>query len=280
MKTYAALLLLSSSVAFAQWADPSTDERNKEGMTESPVTKEVTIVENLGETLPLELKFTDQSGKSVLLGDYFKSGRPVVVTPVYYSCPTLCSTVLQGIVASLKSTGLKLGTDYDLVTYSIDPTETPAQAYEKKLKLVHELGYLSTNTDWNFLVGDEENVKALSAALGFKYKYDSEIKQYAHAAAFMVASPTGKITRYVYGVRYPSADLKLTILEAAEGKVGIWERFILTCYRFDPASRRYEFVVKGVIKGGALIVFFALASFLFVLWRRELRRNTAAPTKA
>ncbi len=238
----------------------------------SPMEKDVTIIENLGEAVPKDLEFTDHEGKKVKLGDYFGSKRPVVITPVYYACPTLCNVVLQGVAASLKSSGLKLGEDYDLISYSIDPKETPALAAEKRLKLIHDLGYMSGITDWPFLVSDEATSRALSQTLGFKYKYDADLKQYAHSAAFMVLTPDGRISRYIYGVRFPPKDTRLALVEASAGKTGTaFDRFLLTCVRYDPASRRYEFMLQAYLKGGALLFAFGLAAMLTVFWRREIK---------
>src|SRR5205823_2895047 len=153
---------------------------------------------------------------------------PVVITPVYYECPTLCSVVLQGVVGALKSTGLRLGEDYRIVTFSIDPNETAAQANEKRLELIHALGYPSGRSGWDFLVGDESSIVPLTQALGFKYKYDADLKQYAHAATFMVLTPDGKISRYLYGVQYPPRDVRLALVEASGGKVGTaFDRVVL-----------------------------------------------------
>ncbi len=238
----------------------------------SPMEKDVTIIENLGEMVPKNLEFTNQDGVKVTLGQLMSGKRPVVITPVYYSCPTLCNVILQGVAATLKSSGLKLGEDYDLISYSIDPKETPALANEKRLKLIHDLGYVSGIADWPFLVSDEATSRVLSEALGFRYKYDAEIKQYAHSAAFMVLTPDGRISRYIYGVRFPPKDTRLALVEASAGKTGTaFDRFMLTCYRFDPASRRYEFMLQAYLKGGALIFFFALATMLTVFWRREYK---------
>ena len=238
----------------------------------SPMEKDVTIIENLGEAVPKNLEFTNQDGVKVTLGQLMSGQRPVVITPVYYSCPTLCNVILQGVAASLKSSGLKLGEDYDLISYSIDPKETPALANEKRLKLIHDLGYMSGIKDWPFLVSDEATSRVLSEALGFRYKYDAEIKQYAHSAAFMVLTPDGRISRYIYGVRFPPKDTRLALVEASQGKTGTaFDRFMLTCYRFDPASRRYEFMLQAYLKGGALLFFFALATMLTVFWRREYK---------
>ena len=239
----------------------------------SPVEKEVTVIEHLGETLPMALEFTDHTGKRVALRDYFKGRqRPVVITPMYFTCPTLCGVILQGVVASLKATNLKLGEDYDLITYSIDPKDTPALASEKRLKLIHDLGYQASLPDWPFLVGDEAATRTLSEALGFRYKYDKDIKQFAHNAVFMILTPEGTISRYVYGVRFPPKDVRLALVEASEGKVGTaFDRFMLTCYQYDPAAKSYQLFLKTYIRGGALLVFFGLAAMLIVFWRREAK---------
>lgn len=270
-------LLALSAVAWADGNEARSrlvsdqGDSRAEGAT-SPMEKDVTIIENLGELVPKQLEFTTHEGVKVKLGDLMSGRRPVVITPVYYACPTLCNVVLQGVAATLKSSGLKLGEDYDLISYSIDPKETPALAAEKRLKLIHDLGYMSGITDWPFLVSDEATSRALSESLGFRYKYDADIKQYAHSAAFMVLTPDGRISRYLYGVRFAPKDTRLALVEASQGKAGTaFDRFLLTCYRFDPASRRYEFMLQAYLKGGALLFFFALLTMLTVFWRRELK---------
>ena len=280
--TTTVLLAALCALGTAAWADgAAADGRSKlisdqgdaraEGSV-SPMEKDVTIIENLGETVPKHLEFTRHDGVKVTLGELLSGKRPVVITPVYYSCPTLCNVVLQGVAATLKSSGMKLGEDYELISYSIDPKETPALAAEKRLKLIHDLGYMSGIADWPFLVSDEATSRALSETLGFRYKYDADIKQYAHSAAFMVLTPDGRISRYIYGVRFPPKDTRLALVEASMGKTGTaFDRFLLTCFRYDPASRRYELFLQAYLKGGALLFFFALAAMLTVFWRRELK---------
>ncbi len=273
-KTLSVLLILVGTGSYAQKSKyySDTGDDRAEG-SQSPVEKEVAVVEQLGERIPLDVRLTDHTGQSVTLSELFaRSPRPKVITPVYFSCPTMCNTILQGVVATLKATNLKLGDDYDLLSYSIDPSETPALAAEKRLKLIHELGYASGTSEWPFLVGDETNTRRLSDALGFKYKYDADLKQYAHSAVFMILTPDGKLSRYVYGVRYPPKEVRLSVVEASQGKSGTtWDRVQLTCLRWDPASRRYELLISAVIKGGGSLVALALASMMFVFWRRELK---------
>jgi protein SCO1 len=275
--------LMAPSPSFAQKSKyySDTGDDRAEG-AQSPVEKEVSVVEQLGEQIPLDVQLTDHTGKTVTLSELFRrSSRPKVITPVYFSCPTMCNTILQGVVATLKSTNLKLGDDYDLISYSIDPTETPALAADKRLKLIHDLGYASGTSEWPFLVGDAVQTKRLSDALGFKYKYDDDLKQYAHSAVFMILTADGKLSRYVYGVRYPPKEVRLSLVEASQGKSGTtWDRVQLTCLRWDPASRRYELLISAVIKGGGTLVFLALATMMAVFWRRELKFGTGKKPSA
>jgi protein SCO1/2 len=236
----------------------------------------VGIVENLGEPVPLELVFTDHDGQRSRLGDLVKGDLPLVVTPVYYGCPTLCPLTLQGVVGALKATGLRLDEDYRIVTYSIDPDDTVEAAAAKRLDLIHALGFPSGRAGWTFLVGDEANSRELSRALGFQYKYVDAAKQWSHSAAFMVLTPDGRISRYLYGVQYPPRDVRLSLVEASGGRVGTaFDRVLLTCFRFDPNARGYQFWVKGAVRIGGLATLFALATLLTVLWRRDLHRGRA-----
>jgi protein SCO1 len=269
-RTLAALLVLLSSPV---WAAKSPDAEG----TPNLELKEVTVVENLGATLPRDLTFTNHLGKKVTLGELLPGDKPVLLTPVYYACPTLCSKILKGVVGSLRQTGLKLGQDYTVISYSIDPTETAAMANDKRVELIHELGYPTGAAGWDFLVGDDANTKTLSEAIGFRYKYDADAKQYAHNAVVLALTPEGKVSRYLFGMRFPPKDMKLALVEASEGRTGTpFDRFLLTCFRFDPASRRYELYVYGFLRGGGALVFLALAGWLFRYWRREMKYGHGA----
>lgn len=243
----------------------------------APIFNKVGVTERLGEPIPTALQFTDSTGKQVMLSDAFKDGKPVLLNLVYYRCPMLCELVLSGIVRGLRDSGMHLGEDYRVVTVSIDPTEDAALAAEKKRGYLQSLGVSTTDPNWMFLVGSEQNVKALANAVGFRYAYDAQLKQYAHSAVSFILSPEGKISRYLYGVEYASRDLRLSMVEAAGGKVGTTiDRVLLTCYKFDPATRKYGFFVKGFLRIGGLTVFAALSCMLALLWRRELKRGTVS----
>jgi protein SCO1/2 len=232
----------------------------------------VDIVENLNQKVPLDAPFTDHDGRTVTLRALLDGQHPVVITPVYYGCATLCPVVLRGVVASLKATGLRLDEDYRVVTFSIDPTETPEQASETRTVLMHALDYPTGRPGWDFLVGPQSSIAPLTEALGFQYTYDAQNKQFAHSAAFMVLTPDGRISRYLYGVQYPPRDVRLALVEAGGGRIGTtFDRVLLTCVRFDPLTRRYQLYVQGILKGGGVLSLLFVGLLLFRLWRRELR---------
>jgi protein SCO1 len=245
---------------------------------ESPAVqtiKDVDIVENLNEKVPFDALFTDQDGRKIRFGDLFDGDKPIVLTMVYYECPMLCSMVLNALKKAAMNSGVILGTDYQGITISIDPRETPAMAAEQHRGHLQAMGAPEKKSDWTFLVGEDAEIRKVADLVGFRYSYDAESKQYAHGAALMVLTPDGRVSRYLYGVEFPPRDLKFALLEAAGGRVGTsFDRVLLTCFRYDPNSRRYEFYINGFLRGGALLVFFALASMLAVYWRREYKRGS------
>jgi protein SCO1/2 len=236
---------------------------------------DVDIVESLNEPVPAEATFTDAEGRKVRLGDLLGGEKPVLLTLVYYQCPTLCSLVLGGLNKAVRNSGLDLGQDYRAVTISIDPRETAEMARDRQRGHLQALGAPDRAADWAFLVGEEPEVKKVAGAVGFKYRYDAASRQYAHAAAVVVLTPEGRVSRYLYGFEFPPRDVKFALLEAAGGRIGTsLDRVVLTCFKYDPNTRRYELYIFGFIRGGALLVFSALAAALAVLWRREHKRGT------
>jgi len=270
-----AFVALSSTPAWADGEVPSAE--SAPAGTPGAVFKDVGVEEKLNEQIPTELSFMDSNGKRVSLKDYVSGDRPVVLTLAYYRCPMLCNLVLAGMARALRETGFNLGSDYRVVTVSIDPTETPELAAEKKRGYLQAMNTPSDSADWAFLTGNEKEIRALAAAVGFRYTYDASLKQYAHAAVSFVLTSEGRISRYLYGVDYPARDLRLAMVEASRGRVGTsFDRVMLTCYRYDPATRRYGPYVRGFLRMGGLLIFTALSMLLAVLWRRELRRGTVS----
>jgi len=235
----------------------------------------IEITERIGDQVPLSLAFTNSTGNVTRLAKFFGGDQPVVLILAYYRCPMLCNLVISGAVKALRGSGLKLGRDYRAVTVSIDPSETFELAATRKAGHLQALGAPAGDPSWAFMVGSEERIRALAKSVGFGYAYDAETKQYAHAAVVLVLTPRGTISRYLYGVEFAPRDMKLALVEAADGKVGTsLDRILLRCFKYDAALRKYDLYVWGILKGGALVVFGMLATLLAVLWRRELRQGT------
>lgn len=270
--------LSAFALAVVAAASSASANASRQMTTESPanqLVKEVDIVENLNEQVPLDAVFTDADGKQVKLGDLLSGDKPVIFTLVYYRCPMLCSLVLGALNKAAQNSGMALGEDYRAITVSIDPRETPKDAKKRQEGHLQALGVPSQAQDWAFLVGDDENIKKVANAVGFKYRFDEASGQYSHAAAITVLTPEGRVSRYLYGVEFPPRDLKLALLEAAGGRVGTsFDRVLMTCFKYDPNTRRYEVFIFGFIRGGALLVFGALAAALAVFWRREYKRGS------
>lgn len=241
-------------------------------LEESPVEMEgIDIVEHLGDTAPLDLVFANEQGDSVQLGSYFRQGKPVLLSLVYYECPMLCTFVLNGLVDGVKQLEWQPGEEYQMVSVSIDPRETPELAGQKKHRYLKSLGKENMAEDgWAFLVGDDSQIRQLADALGFQYKYIEERDEYAHPAAVFLLTDSGAISRYLYGIEYKVNDLKLGLLEASEGKIGTTlDRLILYCFHYDPSAKSYVVFAKNVMKVGGAITLIVLVLFLAVLWARE-----------
>jgi protein SCO1 len=237
-----------------------------------PALQNVEIEEKLGAQLPLDVRFTTQDGAAVRLGDLVPRDRPVVLSLVYYNCPMLCGLVLTGTARGMRESGLELGKDFDAITLSFDPSDTTATAAERQRGYLQAFGKPEAKKAWTFLTGSDPGIHAVTDAVGFKYAYDEKTKQFAHAAAIFVLTPGGRVSRYLYGVDFPSKDLRLALVEASEGRVGTsFDRLLLTCFRYDPASRKYEPYVMGVVRVALLGVLGGLGVMLGVFWRRELK---------
>jgi protein SCO1/2 len=240
-----------------------------------PALEAVQVTERIGELVPEDASFQDSTSTPVQLKRLLHRGQPLLLSLNYYRCPMLCSLVLSGMVNGLKGTGLKLGRDYFAFTLSIDPRETSDLAAEKKRGYLQALGEPSAEAAWAFTTGEASQIRALADAIGFGYGYDESTKQYAHPAVIAVLTADGRISRYLYGIEFAPRDLKLALVEASGGKVGTsFDRFLLSCFKYDPSLRRYGIYVTGILKGGALLVFASLSALLVALWRRELKRGT------
>ncbi len=240
-----------------------------------PELQKIDIVEHLGQTIPLELTFVNDAGDTVILGDYFHKGKPVIVTLAYYNCPMLCTMVLNGLSDGIRGLSLTPEKDFTVLTVSINPTETATLASAKRTRYMENLGEKGKNDGWRFFVGEESQSRALANAIGFQYYYDEERKEYAHAAGAFVITEDGVISRYLYGLEFKERDLKLALLEASEGKIGsTLDRLILYCFHYDPAAKGYVMMAGNVMKLGGLLTLIIVTIFLSIFWARERAHRT------
>jgi protein SCO1 len=237
------------------------------------VLKDVGIDQKLNEQLPLDLVFKDENGADVKLGDYFGK-KPVVLSLVYYQCPMLCNQVLNGMVTAFKVMNFKAGQEFDVVTVSFDPRESPYLASEKKNTYVNYLPAdrrAGAASGWHFLTGDAASIKRLTEAVGFRYHWDDATNQFAHASAIYVTTPEGKLARYLYGVEYAPRDLRLSLIEAADNKIGSpVDQLMLYCYHYDPTTGKYGARVMRVMQVGGVVTLFGIVALLLTLRRRSV----------
>ena len=242
-----------------------------------PILREVSIAQRLNEPIPPEIIFRDENGKAVRLGDYFGT-KPIVLSLVYFDCPALCTEVLNGELRTMKAITLDLGKDFDAITVSFEPKDTPELAKAKRDVYAGQYGRPGARENWHFLTGDQPSIDALTQAAGFHYAYDSASRQYAHAAAILVLTPHGRIARYFYGVQYPGRDVRLGLVEASEGKIGTpTDHALLYCYQYDPATGKYGLMVMNVVRAAGVLTVLVLGIFMFVMFRRERNHPSGPP---
>jgi protein SCO1/2 len=238
-----------------------------------PALREVGVTERLGQAVPADVRLRDEAGREVRLGEFFGGKKPVLLQFVYHSCPTLCSLVSSGLVASLRDLPLTVGEQFEVLSVSIDPKDTPAIAAEKKEKAlaVYGRGGEAARAGWHFLTGDEAEVRRFADAAGFAYRYEEKEQQFAHSAALFVLSPAGRLARYLYGIEFPAFDMRLALAEAAEGRTvtSTVDHLLLYCYRYDPMARSYVFFALNLMRAGGALTVVLLAFWLFRLWRKE-----------
>ena len=240
------------------------------------MTQNVGVDQKLNGQVPLDLQFRDEQGNPVKLGQYFGS-KPVVLALVYYRCPGLCTMTLNGMSKAFKPMQFSVGNEFEVVTVSIDPNETPALAAEKKEQYMKMYGREGAAKGWHFLTGDAAPIKALAEAVGFRYVYEPSTNQFAHAAAIMVATPAGKLSRYFYGLEYSSRDLRWGLVEASENKIGsLADAVNLLCYAYDPTTGKYGVPIMRMIRAGGVLTMLGIGSLVFFMLRRE-RRLAAQP---
>jgi protein SCO1/2 len=239
--------------------------------------EEVRVDEQLGAQLPLDATFTDAGGQPVQLGAVFGQGKPVVLALVYYDCPMLCGLVMSGLARAMRENGLEAGRDFTAVSVSFDPEEKPPLARERQRGYLQSIGLAESSGAWRFWVDRGGSARRVADAVGFHYAKDTATGEWAHMAAIFVLTPDGKVSRYLYGIEYPPKDLRLSLVEAAGGRIGTsFDKLLLTCYRYDPASRKYQPFAFGLLRLGGVVAMVALFGLIAGLVWRERRK--ARPT--
>ena len=239
-----------------------------------PTLQAVGVTQRLDEQVPLDLQFRDETGKSVRLGDYF-GRRPVILNLAYYDCTMLCGEVQNGIVSSLRVLQFNPATDFDIVTVSFDPRETPEQAAAKKKSLLARYHRPGAEQGWHFLTGDQRNIEALTKSVGFDYRFDPSSGQWAHAAAIMVLTPQGKISKYFYGIEFAPKDLRFGLIDASGNKIGTAvDQILLYCYHYNPATGKYGAVIMNVLRLAGAATALILGGFVFIMFRRDASLQT------
>lgn len=231
--------------------------------------KDVGIDQKLNQQVPLDLTFHDETGKTVQLSQYFGQ-KPVLLSLVYFNCPMLCTQVLNGMEASMKGLPMDAGNEFNAISVSIDPSDKPVLAAVKQQMYVGMYGRPNGAQGWHFLTGDEDQIKKLADAVGFRYAYDPDSKQFAHASAIMVLTPDGKLSKYFYGIQYSPRDLRLGLVEASARKIGTpVDSMLLFCYHYDPHTGKYGLLISRLIQIGGLLTVLGIGATMLILFRRE-----------
>lgn len=269
----AALLAFSSGSIIAQ-ADSLHGVVPKTSDEQAKELKDVGISENLGSNLDLSLKFKDETGKEVSLASFYDGTHPVVISLVYFSCPGLCNFHLNGAIETLKKVDWSVGNQFQYLAISFDGKETPDLAAQKKVNYMKVYDRAGTENGWHFLTADEATLKAITAQIGFKYKWVEETKEWAHASAAVVTTPSGKISRYLHGIMFDSKTFKLALNEASEGKVGTFvDKMIWYCFHYDPKLSKYTLYASRMMKFGGVAIILVLMAILLPVWIRSRKKT-------
>lgn len=252
------MLMCFTRVAWAQDLTPNPT-----------VLDSVGIDQKLGASVPVNLKFRDESGTDVMLARYLND-RPIILVPAYYECPMLCTQILNGLLSGLRPISLNAGRDFVVVAFSIDPDEYPELAAARKVNYVDGYGREGGENGWHFLTGDRASINALTQALGYRYIYDPETDEYVHASGIAILTPTGKIARYLFGVEFAPRDLQLGLLEAAQDQISSpIDAILLYCFQYNPLTGKYTLAIYRLVRIAGVITVICILAFIFIMVRRE-----------
>jgi protein SCO1 len=244
-----------------------------------PRLENVGIEQHLDTQVPADLAFRDDTGATVKLGDYF-GRKPLILNLVYYNCTMLCGEALAGLASAMRLVKFDVGNQFDVITVSFDPRETPEMAAAKKKDYLGRYGRPNAAAGWHFLTGQPDSINALTKAVGFQYQYDAKTNQYAHATAILVLTPQGRISRYFYGVDFPPKDLRMGLVEASQGKIGnAVDAVLLYCYHYNPETGKYGAIVANILRLAAAATVLLLGGLIFVLWRLDRAATQKALTR-
>ena len=280
------LFALASGLAFASTAFAQNMYSGGGGImapsanVKPPGLTNVGLEQRLNAQVPADLAFRDETGKPVKLGEYFGK-RPLILSLVYFRCPMLCNEVLAGVEGSLKAISFNPGQDFDVLTVSFDPKDTPESATEKKAEMLKHYKRDGAAGGWHFLTGSQESIDALTKAVGFQYQYDNTTDQFAHTTGLMILTPDGKVAQYYYGVNFPPRDVRLGLIQASQGKIGtLADQVLLYCYHYDPKTGKYSAMINRIIQLGGGLTILSIGAVVLVLLRRgsdsELRGHGRA----
>jgi protein SCO1 len=269
-----AVIILFASAGVSGWSQGAEPKyaAQSDGATNQAVKifDQVGLDQHLNQQIPLDLTFKDESGQPVQLKQYFGS-KPVILSLVYFQCPMLCSQVLSGMAGAFNGIRrFSVGRDFDVVTVSFDPRDTPESATESKNTYLQRYRRPGAAQGWHFLTGNKQAIDALAAAVGFRYAWDPQIQQFAHASGIMLLTPDGRLAQYYYGIEYAPRDLQLGIIEASQGRIGnVVDKVILYCYHYDPARGKYGAVVFNILRVSALATLLTLGGFMIIMFRSD-----------
>ena len=261
--------LLSLTLVSAAWGQAmSRGIMSPPANVRPPGLKNVGIQQNLNQQIPADLVFTDDLGRKVRLGDYF-GHKPLILNLVYFTCPMLCGEELSGLESALHVLKFDVGKEFDVITVSFDPRDTPEAAAQKKEQVLRRYKRPGAELGWHFLVGQQDAINAITKAAGFQYEYDQTTGQFAHTTAIMVLTPEGRITQYYFGIDYPPKDLRLGLVEASQNKIGsLVDELLLYCYHYDPEKAKYSATVMRVLRLMGVATLLCLGTFVLMLMRR------------
>lgn len=267
------LAMVAALTVGASLAHAGTRSMPGEGPAVEPARPEILtragFDQKLNAQLPLEAEFRNEAGETVKLGDYF-GRKPVLLNLAYFNCPMLCTLVINGVVDAVREVSFLPGEEYEIITISFDAREGHDLAAAKKSNYLKDLNRPGAEKGWHFLTGDEASIKAVTDAVGFRFAWDEKRNEFAHASGVMVVTPAGKLSHYLYGVVYPARDLRLALVEASAGRIGSpVDQLMLFCYHYDPVAGKFSAGVMTLVRLGCLLTVFAVATFLFVMFRRE-----------